>query len=279
MTCCSGILLDRSCEKLVSRPKFNSSTASPAVVSESRSGCNLQATWQSKKGTTNNENQDRALVDPELGLFVVADGLGGYEGGATASAIAVSCINEFFRTELPKFSDLQALVLSSIDYANSAIRTLAVERDNMRQMATTVVVAAVRHVELIIANVGDSRAYLLKYGRLKKVTRDHSAAADLTGKRLFSGKQSRIRTSRNILTMALGSSSNVRPAVFRSTVNDFDQLLLCTDGLWSVLEDDVIERTLAEDGNLLEKCRNLVSLAERNGATDDITCVLIDISR
>jgi len=236
----------------------------------------MQAVWRSERGTGSAENEDRVLVEEKLRLFVVADGLGGYVGGATASAIAVNCIGDFYKTESHKFPDLEALVISSIAYAHSAIRTAASERNVLKRMATTVVVTAVRDNALVIANVGDSRAYLLKYGRLRRVTTDHSATVDLIDKDLPYKGDERSHRFRNMLTRALGSSLNAEPTVFRSTVNDFDQILLCTDGLWSVLSDDLLERTLTQSGNPSEQCRNLVHLAMQYGSMDDMTCVIVN---
>lgn len=240
----------------------------------------LRAAGHTRKGIKNRENEDRAFVDPQLGLFIVADGLGGYSGGAMASSIAVNTISSMIRSHLDqattKFS-LELLISHAIEQANVAIRNTSYSTGDFRDMATTVVVAFFRGQNALIANVGDSRAYVMDEGRLRMISHDHSAVAELLDNRLLSEDQYRTHPFRNIVTRALGSAPIVQPHIYHSALVNVDLLLLCTDGLWAALPDILIEKVLKGGKDPAKKCLDLVDLAVSNGTSDDTTCVLVEL--
>jgi len=241
----------------------------------------LLAAWLTRKGTKNSENQDRAFIDRQLGLFIIADGLGGYKGGALASSIAVNTISRVISSRIehiPSIAALEHLLYKSLVDTNRAIRTLSQSRRSIENMATTVVVAIIWEQIVLVANVGDTRAYVMRAGDLYPISQDHSAAAELVSARLLNPNESREHPFRNIVTRTLGSAQTVQPYFSQSPVTNVDMLLLCTDGLWSVLPDALIQRELQRNGTVFQRCSRLVNLAVKHGSTDDITCAVVETS-
>jgi len=241
----------------------------------------MQAAWLTQKGTRNSENQDSVFLDPQIGLFVVADGLGGHRGGAIASSIAVNTISAVYRSDPVQYEDsftLESKVMQSLVAANAAIRNVALEKQGIDNMASTVVMAALQGKNAIITNVGDSRAYAVMGNHLTKASHDHSAVAELIDNHLLPADQDRAHPFRNFVTRSLGVSSMVEPFIFRTPVAGLSSLLLCTDGLWSVLSDAEIERILLSVESVSTRCFRLVKTAVAHGAADDVTCILVDLT-
>jgi PPM family protein phosphatase len=228
---------------------------------------------------SNTENQDRALVDSGMKYFILADGVGGEVGGEIASSIAVSTASEIIGTGIERVqgpADLQSLIVESISLANSEIRRRSAKNIRLSKMASTIALAAVKDHDLVIANVGDTRIYAMFMGRLSVISHDHNAASELVRHRLLRSGQIRDHPFRNIITRSLGHAKQVEPFVARFHIDDVSLLLLCTDGVWSVLDDLVLEGFLARNNSLEEKCLDITNGASAKGSMDDITCILVD---
>ncbi|MCC6857049.1 MAG: serine/threonine-protein phosphatase [Bryobacterales bacterium] len=223
-------------------------------------------------GCIRTNNEDRFLTAPELGLFLVADGMGGARAGEHASQLAVDTVVGRIRSSGRR--DAQAL-LAALEEANRIVMEAGQREAGKQGMGTTLVAALDTGRELAIASVGDSRAYLLAGGSLNAVTEDQTWVQDV-GRSLGLDEISlRAHPLRHVLTMAIGAGA---PLVVRCYNIVFDSgalLLLSSDGLHGVLDRDRMQHILAGEGSLEDKCRALVEAARAAGGPDNITAVLV----
>lgn len=249
----------------------------------------VRAVGKSDLGRRRNHNEDFSLIDEKRGLFIVADGMGGHAAGEVASQKAVDVIHEFISQpplspepfgQDPSLSPSANFLRNAIKMANLQIHEMAREKDVLSGMGTTVVCLLVKNSTATIANVGDSRCYLLRDHQLHQLTEDHSFVHEQVKKNLISHEETRTHPLRNIITRALGPSRDVEVDFFFEEIKPGDLFLLCTDGLTSMVEDKVILEVLTEPSASLEvKNRNLIAEANLNGGDDNITIILVEISR
>jgi protein phosphatase len=226
-------------------------------------------------GCVRRNNEDYFRADPELGLFVLADGMGGAAAGETASRLAVETVME--RLAASGRRDSQAL-LEAVEEANRRV-VEAAQRDNtLEGMGTTLVVALESGDEIVIASVGDSRAYLCDGGGLRAVTRDQTWINDV-GRPLGLDEESlKSHPMRHVLTMAIGSAGPLSVNYYQERFGPGQLLLLCSDGLHGVVETRDIERILRDggaDGSLEAKVARLIEAARQAGGPDNITAILL----
>ena len=209
-------------------------------------------------------------------LAVVADGMGGYEGGREASSLAVQTVRDVYREA--DGADPQAVLLDALREAHRRIRAFAEQHPHLHGMGTTCTAVSVRNRHLYFAHVGDTRLYLLRGGRLEKLTRDHSYVGRLVESGILTRDEAEHHPQRHILTAALGSGEEVSPEAPDKPVEleNGDLLLLCTDGLWDVVHDQDILPVLVSQSPE-EACRELVRKARENGGPDNITLQIISI--
>ena len=189
-------------------------------------------------GCVREHNEDSLAVAPPL--YVVCDGMGGHAAGEVASEIAVDVICD----RAPAHPDASALG-QAVEEANLAIIRAAREGVGRAGMGCTCTAAMLEKDKLVIAQVGDSRAYLLHKGQMQQLTRDHSLVADLIEAGQITEAEARVHPQRSVITRALGSDPRTQPDLFEITVEAGDRLLLCSDGLSTMLEDDQIAKILA----------------------------------
>ncbi len=215
-------------------------------------------------------NEDSLLVEPPL--YAVADGLGGHRAGEVASGIALDTL----LAEAPKRADSKSLG-RAVRGANRAVIDAAVAGSGRAGMGTTLTAVMVDGPHLAFAHVGDSRAYLLRQGRLSQLTQDHSMVADMVRAGQLTAEEARFHPQRSVITRALGSDPAMVVDTFDHEAEPGDRLLLCTDGLTTMVDDTVIERLLAEASGPQAAVEVLVDEANRAGGHDNITAVVIDI--
>ena len=202
-------------------------------------------------------------------LALVADGMGGYQGGQEASQIAVETIREIFASHA---GTPQGLLVDGMKAAHERIREHARQHPKLFGMGTTCTAVAVARGYLHFAHVGDSRLYLVRDGKISRLTRDHSYVARLIESGLITSADAEAHPQRHILTAALGvgddpiADTPLQPV----PLADGDILLLCTDGLWGVVNDDEL-RNSATSHPPQSACQELVTLAKQRGAPDNIT--------
>ena len=185
-------------------------------------------------GQVREHNEDSLLA--ESPLFVVADGMGGHAAGEVASEIAI----ESMRKNAPRVADCEALA-GAVETANQEIIKAALEGKGKEGMGTTMTAAVIEGNRLCLAQVGDSRAYLLHNGRLQQITRDHSLMADLIEQGQITPAEARVHPNRSLITRALGNDPEMFADQYEIDIEEGDRLLLCSDGLSSMLTDDIIE--------------------------------------
>jgi PPM family protein phosphatase len=246
---------------------------------------------QTDVGRKRKGNEDSLFVNPEQKLFVVADGMGGHAAGEVASKIAVDSINEFvcltggdeeitwpFGLDENISYDGNRLK-TAIRYANRKVLEATRERSDYEGMATTVAAVIVDGSQANLGHVGDSRCYLLRNGQLSQLTSDHSWVNEQIQSGVISPDQARSHPLRNVVTRALGGKSDLVVDMQTYSMLPGDVLLLCSDGLTTMLPDDDIVRILAVATSDLEQAgKDLVAAANARGGEDNITVVLIQFS-
>jgi len=235
----------------------------------------MNITYVTDVGLVRENNEDRLYVSEELGLLIVADGVGGHQAGEVASQMAVEIIPLMLKMVLEKKDQIQKHILEAIYKTNEAI--LAAANDpSLKGMGTTVVLALCMGDEICIAHVGDSRAYLVRQNKMEQVTEDHSIVFQLLKSGKITRKEARHHHLGHVITQALGSQSWISPDINSYAWSEGDYLLLCSDGLTDLVEDEKIEETLlTEDRDLESKCGRLVELAKSAGGKDNITMILV----
>ena len=222
-------------------------------------------------GRVRNHNEDSLMVAPPL--FVVCDGMGGHASGEVASEIAVNTIAD----NAPEYADAEALG-RAVEAANHAIIRATRNGLGREGMGTTCTAAILDHERLVIAQVGDSRAYLLHQGRLQQITRDHSLMADMIEAGQITPEEAKTHPKRAIITRALGSSPHTQSDLYEINVEPGDRLLLCSDGLSGMLDDTELARTLSRVKDPQHCASQLVDEANVAGGIDNITAIVVDVT-
>ena len=221
-------------------------------------------------GRVREHNEDSLFVAPPL--FVVADGMGGHAAGEVASELAIQTISDL----APAYPNGPMLGMA-VETANQVVYKAAQENDRRTGMGTTVTAAMVMGGRLVIAQVGDSRAYLLSGGRLQQLTRDHSLMAEMIEAGQITPEEARVHPKRNFITRALGTAPTVHPDLYELNVSPGDRLLLCSDGLCGMLDDEAITKILGAYRNPQLCADELVNAANEAGGHDNITAVVVDV--
>jgi len=210
-------------------------------------------------------------------LAVVADGMGGYEGGQEASRLAVETVRYIYDRDFNV--DPQAVLTAAFRVAHDTIQRYAEEHPELHGMGTTCTALSIVGDRLYFAHVGDSRLYLIRAGSILRLTRDHSYVGRLVESGIVRSEDAESHPQRHILTAALGSGHDVTPHIPDAPIalEAGDMLLLCTDGLWSLVGDQDLAR-VAQSNRPAEACHKLVEMAIERGAPDNITLQLLRIS-
>lgn len=232
----------------------------------------LQAFGVSDPGCVRNNNEDYYLLSPQTGLYVVADGMGGAQAGEHASKLAVETLADVVANGEPSSAEMLARAFQE---ANNRVMSAAASDINLEGMGTTLVAALESGPEILIASVGDSRAYVYQGGELIVITEDQTWVHEV-GRRLGIDEMSlRTHPMRHVLTMAIGVSPELRVHSYALKPQKGDQILLTSDGLHGVVDASVISGALAGNGDLEFKCRRLIDAARQAGGPDNITVVLL----
>ncbi len=222
-------------------------------------------------GLVREQNEDSLIAMPPL--FALCDGMGGHEAGEVASGIAVKSLLD----EAPIHADGKALGRAVIA-ANRAVLAGAEQEKGRPGMGTTCTAAIVEGDHLVVAQVGDSRAYLLHEGSLQQITRDHSLVADLVDAGRITEDEARVHPQRSIITRALGNDPDMVPDIYELAVEPGDRLMLCSDGLYGMVVDPVIEKVTKETPDPSECVDELIKAALDAGGADNVSVIVVDIS-
>ena len=236
----------------------------------------LEACALSDKGCVRANNEDYSRIDPEMGLYVLADGMGGAKAGERASRLAVDTVSESILKAQSR--DSQALLVA-VEEANRRVLGAAANDPELEGMGTTLVAALEVGDELLIASVGDSRAYLLDRSGFRAITEDQSWVNEVGRPLGLNEEALRTHPMRHVLTMAIGAGVALEINYYHDIrLEPGDMLLMCSDGLHGVVEEERIVAILrggAPNQPLEEKCRELIEAARGAGGPDNITAVLL----
>ena len=236
-----------------------------------RQGSRYPFSAQTNVGRKRALNEDSILALPPL--FAVADGLGGHEAGEVASALAIDTL----RDHAPRAVDAPALV-RAVQAANSAILQAVDAGIGREGMGCTMTAVMVEHGKAAIAQVGDSRAYLLRGRQLTQITEDHSVVAAMLRSGHITAEEARVHPQRSVITRALGSDANLIVDQFEISVLRGDRLLVCSDGLTSMVDDAHIASILDKQLDPHQAALALIDAANEAGGADNISAIVIDIN-
>lgn len=246
----------------------------------------IRAAGMTDVGCVRKHNEDSFLSAPELGLYVVADGLGGHAAGEVASRIVVERVAQFVAetTEKDRTWPLEYDTSLSFDGNRLKVALLLSDQaitDDIRKnperetMGSTVVAGLVSGRRVTLAHVGDSRAYLLNKQEIRQITRDHSWVAEQVANGILTASEARVHPFRNVITQALGNGGDLEVEVQEFELSKSDRLLLCSDGLSGMVGDTQICDIVNQSPDLQTAVEALISTARDNGGEDNITAVLV----
>ena len=238
-------------------------------------------------GTVRSQNEDRVLLQPQLGLFAVCDGMGGQRHGELAAELAVASLRHFVASSWdphevtwPYGYDIDLStdanrISTALRIANRSVWRKAEQELECAGMGTTVAAVLFQEDHFVAANVGDSRVYLLHADKLQQISLDDTLTRAMVEQGLITPEKLKTHPMRNLLTQSLGSSEKVDVHLREHTIEHGDILLLCSDGLYGVLEAELIHELLAANGPVEAVANSLIQAALDHQATDNISAIVI----
>jgi serine/threonine protein phosphatase PrpC len=241
----------------------------------------LQCAGLSHIGKVREENEDTFLMDPELGLFVVSDGMGGHRGGELASKIVIEDLPVMIEVALDKLrvgspAAIRNLFKKAIREQSRQLNLEQTSETGFKDMGATLVVALLRKDRAYIANLGDSRIYRFRDRRLVQLTKDHSVVSELLDKGKIKPEEAENHEAQGEITHYVGMEDKAMPHIRSFHLKKGDRILLCTDGLTDSIDDKTIAAILAKKQQCKEACQTLVDAANAVGGHDNITVVVVD---
>ncbi len=230
----------------------------------------------STKGNYRKTNQDYIgfAEDDKKRIYIVADGMGGHNAGEIASKIAVETALEFINAD-DMSGDMGNLLIRAIEYSNERIVKYGLENKDLYGMGTTITACLVKDKEMVVANVGDSRCYIIKDNIVIKVTKDHSLVQQLLDEGSINAEEAELFPNKNVITRALGVSRDLEIDTYRIELEGVDKVVLTTDGLTNFIsEEDMYEIIMSNDNT--EACRKLVKLSLDNGSRDNVSVIIFE---
>lgn len=237
----------------------------------------LRCAAVSDVGLQRKANEDCYAVAEDLGLYVVADGMGGHAAGQLASELCCRAMVEAVRASREPGDSLAERLRAAVVEASDAIFATAKARPEVAGMGTTVVATLIAGERAAIAHVGDSRVYRIRGDRIRQLTDDHSVVGELVRRREISADAAREHHLRHVLTRALGVRPRVEPDLAEIALEPGDAFVLCSDGLVNHVHDDEIAKLAGGECDLQEAAERLVELANRRGGEDNTTVVLLRV--
>ncbi len=234
---------------------------------------------QTDVGLKRESNQDAFLVNHDLGLYIVADGMGGHKGGEIASVLAVETVQNVVKKSFDenKNTPMKELMVHAYNEASSVIFSESEDNSSVRGMGTTMVMAFVKKNEIYIGNVGDSRAYLIREEGLWQLTEDHSLINEQIRAGLLAPEDTESVIDKNIITRSVGFELDVDCDVIVRKLQKGDNILLCSDGLTGMVTDRRIAE-IFKSSKPSEVVSCLIDEAKKQGGHDNITVLLLSLS-
>lgn len=230
----------------------------------------------------NNQDYMFASSESDFPIFLVADGMGGHNAGDIASSMAVKSIVKFIdenKEMLKNPDDIKRYIKKAIDQANDEIFIKSLDSSEFNGMGTTLTMAYIGDKNLVIGHVGDSRAYLIREGKIIQLTDDHTLVNELIKNGSIDKDEAKDHPQGHVITRAIGTSYKIKSDVFSKDITNNDIIILCSDGLTNMIDDDVILRVIEkyDKKDMNNICNVLVKLAKENGGRDNITVIGINM--
>ena len=226
-------------------------------------------------------NEDAVKVMDDVNFYMLADGVGGNRSGEIASQSALDALEKFIRHNPPEWLDgrdeIFRYLRAAVRYVNQFIIRLSESKPQYTGMATTLVFAYIRGKEMYVANVGDSRVYLIHDGLIQQITDDHTYVNDLVKMGAITKDEAHLHARKNVITRAIGANANNEPDCFSVPVEKGDRILLCSDGLYDEVDDDTILAVLNRYDDMKVCAEDLVYMANENGGNDNISVICVDL--
>lgn len=239
----------------------------------------MKASSKTDIGNKRSMNQDYVYCNDEPvgsfhNLYIVADGMGGHKAGDHASKLCVNSMVDSITGSTHKTP--VTIFEEAVNAANSLVYQKAKENIEYEGMGTTMVACTLQEDTLYVANIGDSRLYLID-DSIKQITSDHSLVEEMVKNGNITESEARIHPRKNIITRALGIDENVKADYFEIKVKESDLILMCSDGLSNMIEDDDMEYIIRHSSSIQNAVDNLVDKANENGGSDNITVILAEV--
>lgn len=234
-------------------------------------------------GRKRTQNQDSSAALPQLGLFIVSDGMGGHKGGETASSTAVEVVSSFIEEAQENEDwDPEIVMSEALISANQLIYKASQEDPTLQGMGTTTTALLFKENQLIIGHVGDSRCYFIRPGALWQATRDHSLVQEKLRAGLISRKELKTDRMKNVITRSVGFEQNLNVEIYVMEVQPGDCFMICSDGLSGLVEDatilKIIDQEFFTNGDIQKAVSTLIATANENGGDDNITSVMVQVN-
>jgi protein phosphatase len=253
------------------------------------SGLAYKVGFLSDLGRNRSNNEDAILAMESLTAFgsksnsailsAVADGVGGSQKGEVASKLTLTTLAAHVSPSLvdSEGKDRMKTLTAAVEAANEQVVKYGMAHRESEGLASTLVVSLIEGNAAYIANVGDSRAYLVNRGGIKQLTKDHSQVQELVDAGKLTSDQSRHSVGRNVITRAIGASTNVQVDTYSVSLSPGDRLLMCTDGLWEPVEDAEIHKLVMQSTDPQAACESLVALANERGGKDNLSVIIVEL--
>ena len=241
----------------------------------------MKSFYLTDAGKVRDHNEDSVLIvhnNQKEVLMAIADGMGGHSAGEVASSIAITYLGRHFNESFLNMSKVDAVnwLRDSVNEINSLIFQHEKTHPESKGMGTTLVTAIVTHDYILFGNIGDSSGFVMKNGHLHKVTYDHTLVNLLVSAGELTKEEAKDHPKKNVLMKALGANDPIDIDIFDCDM-EIDQILLCSDGLTNMLEEDQIERVLVGEGDIEDKVIKLIRKANNRGGTDNISVAYLDL--
>ncbi len=230
-------------------------------------------------GMSRNMNQDYYYIsdDEELSIFILADGMGGYNGGEIASKIAVESARKFLEENFKKVQNdrkqIVNILKSATNYANNTVYEISKENKNLEEMGTTLEICLINNNKIYISHIGDSRVYSIIDGKIQRLTMDHSYVEKLVRDGTITREEAENHPKKHVLIKALGCVPEVEPDIIEAELKKEEIIVICSDGLTNMLKDEQIKNIVINNVENPEK--ELIKEANIAGGYDNITAIII----
>ena len=242
----------------------------------------MEVGFRTDKGKHRKNNEDACFVIPKDNVYILCDGVGGNNSGEVASRKTVSGIAEYVSDnpldDVNTFRTVKTYFNNCLQKINYEILKESRSSDENRGMATTLVLTYFKGSRVYAMNVGDSRAYILRNGKLKQITEDHTYVNSLVKAGVITEAEAEGHANRNMITRAVGADYGVQPDFFTCKIKEGDIIMMCSDGLYDEVPEGVITELLLQDKGMTDIASDLVDMANENGGADNITVIALKVT-